>query len=496
MRCKHCGSTNVQKTTLHQADYSYGKGLIGTLVFGPGGAVAGVGGKDKSTTEYHCMACGEIGDRQSMLMDWDIEDDINTALKYDDTEKLKELKWKYRNIEWNETQTNLSTQQETTASNKRKYKPTYNQQIPHDSNKFDLYGSTLMRYRGYSDETVDVPNGVFTIYSSAFSYNSSIKKIIIPESVRFINYCAFVGCKNLTSINIPENVTSIDFELFKDCSNLTSITIPNKVTSIGESAFSGCSSLTNITIPNKVTSIGESAFSGCSSLTNITIPNNVTSIDESAFSGCSNLTSITIPNKVTSIGESAFSGCSNLTNITIPNKVTYIGEGAFSDCNNIISITIPSSVIYIGPKAFEKCKSLQSIKFEDPIGWSIKDMDISDLDNAENAFTYIINNCINSPIIKNKNENHKQLQTINKRVEAYEVKKEARAKKMEEIRKKKQKKHREIFIMSLFAILSIIIFVVGIWFDLALLGTALSILIAISGGGIIYRDKKDKTDKK
>ncbi|MFR4354329.1 MAG: leucine-rich repeat domain-containing protein, partial [Oscillospiraceae bacterium] len=50
-------------------------------------------------------------------------------------------------------------------------------------------------------------------------------------------------------------------------SSIKEVILKNSVTSIGEYAFSGCSSLTSVTIPNSVTSIGEYAFSGCSSLT-------------------------------------------------------------------------------------------------------------------------------------------------------------------------------------------------------------------------------------
>lgn len=73
-------------------------------------------------------------------------------------------------------------------------------------------------------------------------------------------------CFSLTSINIPDTVTSIGSSAFRGCESLTSINIPDSVTSIGDSAFSWCESLTNINIPDSVTSIGESAFCGCKNL--------------------------------------------------------------------------------------------------------------------------------------------------------------------------------------------------------------------------------------
>ena len=147
-------------------------------------------------------------------------------------------------------------------------------------------------------------------------------------------------------------------------SSIKDIVIPNSVTTIGKGAFCYCTNLTHITIPNSVTSIGSCAFYVCESLTSITIPNGVTSIDDAAFSKCTNLTSITIPNGVTSIGERVFYNCSNLRSITIPNSVTSIGEEAFQSCSSLTNITIPDSVTSIGPGAFNRCSSLVSVTVE------------------------------------------------------------------------------------------------------------------------------------
>ena len=57
--------------------------------------------------------------------------------------------------------------------------------------------------------------------------------------------------------------------MFSDTS-VKSVVIPNSVTSIGNSTFRKCSSLTNITIPNSIITISDLAFYGCSSLQEIT----------------------------------------------------------------------------------------------------------------------------------------------------------------------------------------------------------------------------------
>lgn len=109
----------------------------------------------------------------------------------------------------------------------------------------------------------------------------------------------------ITSINIPNSVTSIGSSAFRGCEELTSVIIPNSVTSIGSSAFTGCSNLTSITLPNSIETIEDYTFNN-SGLTSIIIPESVTSIGSEAFSGCTNLSHVTMGNSVTSIGYDAF----------------------------------------------------------------------------------------------------------------------------------------------------------------------------------------------
>ena len=62
-------------------------------------------------------------------------------------------------------------------------------------------------------------------------------------------------------------VTEIGTDAFSFNSDLTSVTIPNTVKSIGTYAFQYCFGLTSINIPNSVTSLERSSFNSCKSLT-------------------------------------------------------------------------------------------------------------------------------------------------------------------------------------------------------------------------------------
>ena len=127
-----------------------------------------------------------------------------------------------------------------------------------------------------------------TIPSSACDEirSSKLEKLVITYGSTTLYSNSLDGCTSLKSLVIPDSVMSISSDVFRDCTSLTSVTcsasavyaIPKAslktvvITSgyaIGPSEFSGCTSLTSITIPDSITSIGYYAFSGCSNLTSV-----------------------------------------------------------------------------------------------------------------------------------------------------------------------------------------------------------------------------------
>ena len=113
------------------------------------------------------------------------------------------------------------------------------------------------------------------IYIATFKGDTSLEKVIIPESVKSIGEGSFYDCTSLNSVSLPKKLTNIGRAAFGTCSSLTSITIPNSVTNIGECAFLSCSSLRRVDISNTLTKIGKGIFLGCSSLISVVIPNSV-----------------------------------------------------------------------------------------------------------------------------------------------------------------------------------------------------------------------------
>ena len=292
-------------------------------------------------------------------------------------------------------------------------------------------GRTLYIDGNKVEGAVTIPDGVTSIPSYAFRYQTGITSITIPDSVTSIGDDAFSGCTGLTSVTIPDGVTSIGESAFSGCTGLTEInwnavsvadfnsyynvfsnagtagdgiavTFGESVHKIPAYAFSGCTGLTSVTMGDGVTSIGEYAFSVCTGLTSVTIGDGVTSIGDYAFSGCTGLTEInwnavslayafqspqgvfynagtagegiavTFGDSVERIPAYLFyveysSSRPNIKSVIIGANVTIIGSFAFYGCTGLTSVTIPDGVTSIGESAFSGCTGLTSVIIGDGV---------------------------------------------------------------------------------------------------------------------------------
>ncbi len=139
-----------------------------------------------------------------------------------------------------------------------------------------------------------IPDGVTSIWRSALSSRTSLRKVHLPSSVTYIGRMAFANCIALEEINIPDSVTAIGNNAFDSCISLQSITLPDSITSIAEYTFLNCAALRSISIPNSVRSIGTWAFCFCFTLEEITIPESVVSIGRNILHGCRELRCISL----------------------------------------------------------------------------------------------------------------------------------------------------------------------------------------------------------
>ncbi|MDR2967568.1 MAG: leucine-rich repeat protein [Methanobacteriaceae archaeon] len=158
-----------------------------------------------------------------------------------------------------------------------------------ESPDFSIDRGVLLKYSGENRE-VNVPHGVTAIGILAFSQQSTLTKIILPEGVTELQGL-FFNCTNLEKIILPESLENIPNNTFSGCVSLKSIDLPKNLKFLGEMAFHNCKSLTSIEIPPKVEYLETLAFMDCDNLKTISYYDQ-TKIKGEYFVGCHNLISL------------------------------------------------------------------------------------------------------------------------------------------------------------------------------------------------------------
>lgn len=118
-----------------------------------------------------------------------------------------------------------------------------------------------------------IPDSVIAIGSEAFSDNTAINEIIVSHKLEYIGQKAFCGCKMMSGFNLPSTVKYIETEAFDGCWNaFRKLTIPASVRHIGSHAFRGCTTLEKVVFAGLIDNIGSGIFESCERLSEIVVP--------------------------------------------------------------------------------------------------------------------------------------------------------------------------------------------------------------------------------
>lgn len=243
-------------------------------------------------------------------------------------------------------------------------------------------------------EYYEIKRGTEIICDNAFCQDySSLKTVIIPETVIAIGESSFRGCHRLINIQMPPQIATIGEDAFYGCKGLTSVVLPNAIKYINKNTFAFCTNLISVHIPNSVTDIHEYAFWHCDGLMNIVLPISVNYISDLAFADCRginafyvdpdnpNYTSVdgciyskneeklikvpevkescSLPDKLKCVGSRAFCDCINLKELRIPDQLSSIESYAFCNCRQLEEINLSKQIVSIGRYAFSGCSKMK-----------------------------------------------------------------------------------------------------------------------------------------
>jgi len=153
-------------------------------------------------------------------------------------------------------------------------------------------------FRGRKDLTaIEFPASLLMISDDAFA-GSGLVEVTIPTTLQYY-FGAFGNCNRLERVIFEDGIKEITGTV--SGSSVKEVVLPNSLVVIGKKAFMNCDELQSITLPDSVTTIDDSAFY-CSALTDIVLNDGLKYIGKEAFMGCRQLKSIHLPASISEIG--------------------------------------------------------------------------------------------------------------------------------------------------------------------------------------------------
>lgn len=198
-------------------------------------------------------------------------------------------------------------------------------------------------------------------------------------------YGLFYKCTSLKSVVLPETLTTIGGNTFSECVALDSINIPLGVVTLGTGAFYKCTSLSfdELNLPN-LTSLGQNAFYGVkirklnlgkvttwptansstqnygdkSVLEELIFSDEVTNIPQYFLSGYSKVAEVNLEN-VTTLASNALRA-SGLVRAVLPNLTT-LGGNDFRESSNLEKVDLGAGLTSSMSWTFYQCKKLKTL---------------------------------------------------------------------------------------------------------------------------------------
>ena len=183
-----------------------------------------------------------------------------------------------------------------------------------------------------------------TIYKNTFKGCSSIKHVVLPNSISAIEEGAFQNCTSLQHAEIGQNVEFVGTSAFCGDLQLEKVdrfddTNPSHTFDIvGNYAFCG-TGLKKVNLSLRSSSIysfwGDGCFQDCTDLSEVNILS-ANYLSKEMFKNCTSLRKVSYNvNLMAYTYPRVFENCVSLTSMTLPSQLLFISEGMFKDCTSL-----------------------------------------------------------------------------------------------------------------------------------------------------------------
>lgn len=183
----------------------------------------------------------------------------------------------------------------------------------------------------------------------AYNYPRTLKHLIIPDSITYLDHDSFCDLPNLRSVHIGSNLQNINSWHFRICPKLRNITID------GDNPY--MKKRGNLII----SADGKLLMTSLWNCRQYIIPEGVEEIESVAFWHNTKLKNIVFPGSLRTIGDNSFSNLSEIEEIRLPEGLQSCFCQSFMDCGKLKTIDFPTTLKELGWQPLAGCRSLETI---------------------------------------------------------------------------------------------------------------------------------------
>ena len=279
--------------------------------------------------------------------------------------------------------------------------------------------TTLVKYPSKKTaSTFTVPDGVTELADCSMDSNTSLQKVVLPDSLKTVGYWSFINCSNLSDITLPEQCTFVGQYAFSGTA-LTSFYIPAALETLMSGTFLN-TDINSITVSPQNTTFyidgksglykhdqsvfypanGNQSHRGCETLVyyygddaEYTILDGTITISMFAIELKNNLKKLVMPDSLQTLESGWIQGCCNLEEVYLSPSLSIVDNGSYTAtqakkvygyettenhvvANNLISngtsgtfvsLGTPYTVTYYGPGANSSYKTYTMGTLQKPV---------------------------------------------------------------------------------------------------------------------------------
>ena len=217
--------------------------------------------------------------------------------------------------------------------------------------------TTLVKYPSKKTaSTFTVPDGVTELADCSMDSNTSLQKVVLPDSLKTVGYWSFINCSNLSDITLPEQCTFVGQYAFSGTA-LTSFYIPAALETLMSGTFLN-TDISSITVSPQNTTFyidgkgglykhnqsvfypanGNQIHRGCETLlyyygedAEYTILDGTITIETYAIELKNNLKKLVMPDSVQTLESSWIQACCNLEEVYLSPSLSIVDNSSYTE---------------------------------------------------------------------------------------------------------------------------------------------------------------------